>query len=306
MQVFVTGATGHIGGFVLEAFMRGGHTVSALVRDPMKAELVARRGARPVLGDLSRVESYGDAASQANVIVHIAFDRSARGPDVDRLAIRALLDAAARTSAPTSPTAFVYTSNVWVLGDTPTAPATEDAVVNPTPIAAWRPAHEQMVLEAGREAGVRAVVVRPGIVYGGTSGIVADLLKDAGKGIIRIVGDGSNRWPCVYARDLANLYVRAGTSPDAAGIFHANDEADERVEDIVESIACHTRTRPDVRRMPLSEARAKMGPYAEALALDQRVRSPRARGLGWSPTLHSVAGNVARLLEEFRTQREAA
>jgi hypothetical protein len=49
-----------------------------------------------------------------------------------------------------------------------------------------------------------------------------------------------------------------------------------------------------------------MGKYADALALDQRVRSPRARGLGWSPTLHSVAGNVARLLEEFRTQREAA
>ena len=56
----------------------------------------------------------------------------------------------------------------------------------------------------------------------------------------------------------------------------------------------------------LSEAQAKMGTYADALALDQRVRSPRARALGWSPTLHSVAGNVARLLEEFRTRREAA
>ena len=30
------------------------------------------------------------------------------------------------------------------------------------------------------------------------------------------------------------------------------------------------------------------------------------RALGWSPTLHSVAGNVARLLEEFRTRKEAA
>ena len=49
-----------------------------------------------------------------------------------------------------------------------------------------------------------------------------------------------------------------------------------------------------------------MGPYADALALDQIVRSPRARALGWAPTLHSVAGNVARLLEEFRTAREAA
>jgi len=36
------------------------------------------------------------------------------------------------------------------------------------------------------------------------------------------------------------------------------------------------------------------------------MRSPRAHALGWAPTLHSVAGNVARLLEEFRTARAAA
>jgi hypothetical protein len=33
------------------------------------------------------------------------------------------------------------------------------------------------------------------------------------------------------------------------------------------------------------------------------VRSPRARALGWTPTLHSVAGNAARLLEEWRASR---
>jgi len=154
MHVFLTGATGHIGGFVLDAFMRGGHSVSALVRGSSNAELVARRGARPVLGDLSKFDSYGEAAAQANAIVHIAFDRSTRGPELDRVATRALLDMAARSSA-SRPVAFVYTSNVWVLGDTPLDPAAEDAGVNPTPIAAWRPAHEQMVLEAGRQAGVR-------------------------------------------------------------------------------------------------------------------------------------------------------
>jgi hypothetical protein len=36
------------------------------------------------------------------------------------------------------------------------------------------------------------------------------------------------------------------------------------------------------------------------------VRSPRARALGWAPTLHSVSANVPRLLEEFRNTREAA
>jgi len=61
--------------------------------------------------------------------------------------------------------------------------------------------------------------------------------------------------------------------------------------------------KPDVRYVPIEEARTKMGAYAEALALDQVVRSPRARALGWTPTLHSVAGNAARLLEEWRAAR---
>ena len=61
--------------------------------------------------------------------------------------------------------------------------------------------------------------------------------------------------------------------------------------------------KPDVRYVPIDEARHKMGAFADALALDQVVRSPRARALGWTPTLHSVAGNAARLLEEWRASR---
>ena len=61
--------------------------------------------------------------------------------------------------------------------------------------------------------------------------------------------------------------------------------------------------RPDVRYVPLDEARSKMGVYADALAMDQVIRSTRSRELGWNPSLHSVAGNAARLLEEWRNSR---
>ena len=82
--------------------------------------------------------------------------------------------------------------------------------------------------------------------------------------------------------------------PEASGIYHANDEGDETVNAIVEGIAGHLSMTPDVRHVPLEEARKKLGAYADALALDQRVRGPRARALGWSPTLHSVGTNVPR------------
>jgi nucleoside-diphosphate-sugar epimerase len=304
MHVFLTGATGHIGSAVMDAFMRAGHLVTALVRDPEKGHRFSQRGIQPVVGDLANPATYVSAAESCDAIVHAAFERTKQGSQVDRVAVEALRAAAARRASSHGSAAFVYTSGVWVLGETPT-PAAEDAPVCPTPLVAWRPQHEQLVLEAGR-GGLRTAVIRPGIVYGGGRGVIADLLKDAANGLIRVIGSGSNHWPCVYDRDLADLYVRLAVDPEASGIFHANDEADELVCDIVEAIARHVKMRPDVRHVPIEEARAKMGPYADALALDQLVRSPRARALGWTPSLHSVAGNAPRLLEEFRAAREAA
>lgn len=304
MRIFLTGATGYIGSAVLEALLRSGHAVTALVRDPEKAERLTLRGVQTVVGDLSMPSSWSSTAEACDGIVHTAFD-SKRGPDVDRRAIDVLLGAAIRHASRGQLATFVYTSGVWVLGNTAGA-AAETAPVRPAALVAWRPEHEQLVLDAGRGRMLRTAVIRPGIVYGGARGIIGDLLKDAANGLVRVIGDGRNRWACVYDRDLADLYVRVATQPQASGIFHANDEADERVGDIVEAVAGHAKMRPDVRHVPIEEARAKMGPYADALALNQIVRSPRARALGWSPTLHSLSGNVARLLEEFRSAREAA
>ena len=304
MRIFLTGATGYVGSAVLDALLRAGHEVTALVRDPEKAERVALRSARPVIGDLARPASYLEAAQTADAFIHTALEHSKQTVAVDRQTIEALLSAATQRASAGHRATMIYTSGVWVLGDTDGA-ATEDSSPRPASIASWRPEHERLVLDGERD-GVRTAVIRPGVVYGGARGIVGDLLKDAGNGLVRVVGDGKNHWPCVYDRDLADLYARVLAHPEASGIFHANDEADECVNDIVEAIADHAKMRPDVRHMPIEEARAKMGPYADALALDQIVRSPRARALGWAPTLHSVAGNVARLLEEFRSAREAA
>jgi nucleoside-diphosphate-sugar epimerase len=305
MRIFLTGGTGYIGSAVMDALLRGGHQVTALVRDREKAERAALRGVKGVVGELSSPKSYAAAAEACDGVIHAAFEQSKRGPDVDRLAIENFLTITGRKPAGAARPFFIYTSGVWVLGQTAN-PAAEDAPVAPAPSVAWRPLHEKLVLEAGADGAVRTAVIRPGIVYGGSRGIIGDMLKDAGNGLIRVIGTGKNHWPCVYDRDLADVYLRVATNPSASGIFHANDEGDERVNDIAEALAQNAKTPADIRYVPLEEARAKMGEYADALALDQRVRSPRARALGWNPLLRSVAGNVARLLEEFRNTREAA
>jgi nucleoside-diphosphate-sugar epimerase len=305
MRIFLTGGTGYIGSAILEASLRAGHQVTALVRDPEKAEQVSLRGGRPIVGELGKPAGYVAAAEDADVIIQAASEKSKRQVELDRLAIETLMATSARRIDSGRAAAFIYTSGIWVLGDTD-GPAVEDSPLKPTPLVAWRPEHEGLVRSLSRSGQIRTVIVRPGIVYGGARGIISDLLKNAKNGLVRVVGDGSNHWPCVYDRDLADLYVKLATHPEASGIFHANDEADERVADIVEAIARHVMAHPDVRHVPIEEARAKMGQYADALALDQIVRSPRARALGWTPTLHSVAGNVAGLIEEFRSRQEAA
>lgn len=306
MRIFLTGATGYIGAAVLDALVRGGHDVTALVRDNQKAARITARGGHPIVGNLADPRSFRAAADAQDGYIHTAYDStSSGGPTVERAALEAIVAAAKRrpTAGAKAPKKrfIIHTSGLWVLGPAP-EPVTEDSPINPVPLVAWRPEHEQLVLRAAGPR-LRTMVVRPGIVYGGGHGIVGDLLKSASNGLVRVVGDGNNRWPLVYDRDLADLYARLVADEDAAGVYHANDEGDERVNDIVSAIAPYLPVRPDVRHVPIEEARSKMGAFADALVLDQVVRSPRARALGWTPSLHSVAGNAARLLEEWRASR---
>jgi nucleoside-diphosphate-sugar epimerase len=298
MRVFLTGGTGYIGSAVLDALVKSGHHVDALVRNSEGASRVQARGATPVLGDVMQPASWRDAAAAADGAIHAAVEYGARQIQFDATAIDTLLSLPAKAGR-----LLIYTSGIWVLGPAP-SPVDETAPLNPIEMVAWRPAHEQRILAAA-STGVRAVVIRPGIVYGGSRGIVGDLLKDAANSLVRVVGSGDNHWPLIYERDLGDLYARIVSTPTAEGVFHATDDGAETVNEIVAALADHAPTPPSIRHVPLPEARKKMGPYAEALALDQIVRSPRARALGWAPTLHSVAGNAARLFEEWKRGKAA-
>jgi nucleoside-diphosphate-sugar epimerase len=238
------------------------------------------------------------------VLIHTAFEGSARGPAVDRAVVDTMIAAARRAEAAGTRTTIIYTSGIWVLGKCEQA-AAEDAPVAPVPLVAWRPEHEQAILSAASPL-IRTAVVRPGIVFGGSRGIIGDMLRDAANGIVRVVGSGQNRWPLVYLRDLAELYGLLATHSDGSGIFHATDDSESRVIDIVEAVADHMKHRPDVRHIPIEEARTKMGPFADALALDQIVKSPRARALGWTPAFKRFTANVSNVFEEWRRGRESS
>src|SRR6187402_2458818 len=105
MRVSLTGGTGYVGSAVLEALVKSGHHVDALVRNREGASRVQARGATPILGDVMQPASWRDAAAVADAAVHAAIEYSARTRDFDGTAIETL------TSLPPKPQrVLVYTS----------------------------------------------------------------------------------------------------------------------------------------------------------------------------------------------------
>jgi nucleoside-diphosphate-sugar epimerase len=179
--------------------------------------------------------------------------------------------------------AFVYTSGLWVYGSRGDAVVDEDAPLLPLDIVAWRPAHEQTVLAAAAR-GVRPIVIRPAVVYGDGGGMVGMLVAQAVPGPIRIVGDGTNRWPLVRVDALAELYAAAVEQPAAQGVYNAQTGASVPYVELARAASRSGGGDGRIEHLTLENARATMGAFADALALDLAASTAKAkRELGWQP-----------------------
>jgi nucleoside-diphosphate-sugar epimerase len=296
MKVFVTGGTGYIGSVVATRLKKAGHDVSALVRSKEKGAALQAAGIKLVVGDLASPAGYAATAYGAQAIVQLAQDHGPAGVELDKKAIGTARELLRGSVGGT----FIYTSGIWVIGDTGGELVDEKRALNPAQAVAWRPAHEQAALELAKD-GIRAVVVRPGIVYGGAGGgIPAMLFGTASKhGSAQMIGEGANHWPLVHRDDLAELYVRLVERAPAGSIFHATDASTRTVREIAEA-ASKAAGKGEVTVLPLEKARGQMGPLADALALDQKVSSEKARTeLDWRPRHEDFVAEAEKLFAEW-------
>jgi nucleoside-diphosphate-sugar epimerase len=296
MRVFVTGSTGFIGFAVASAFARAGHDVTGLARSAEKAVRLSAAEVLPVIGSLEDPKSYADAARAAEVLIHCASDPK-RG-DFDMHAISSLLGFCRDARLPRK---FIYTSGVWVYGDTGDRLVDESSRLAPPPLVGWRPSVEQTVLGADSDV-VRTVVIRPGCVYGGAGSLTAMWFEAATKeGAARVVGDGSARWAMIHLEDLADLFVRAAGSAFGGEIFNATDRSRFTVLECARAASLAVGVTAPVECVPLEEASKQLGPFAQCLALSQHVDSRKAAALlGWQPRHSGFVDRVVRYHAAFR------
>jgi hypothetical protein len=300
MRIFLTGGTGYIGSAVLEALQRGGHEVTTLVRDPKRPSGCRGGAARGSSATSCPVELCGGGRGCRRHRAHR--DRRTRsGPR--RWIGRRSIPCSGAPAAPPGPPGGARL-HVGHLGAR-RHPGTRRRIGAAPPDAARGLASRARAARArgprhpcGRRAAghrVRRRARHPG-----------DMLKDAANGLVRVVGDGRNHWPCIYDRDLADLYLRLVNEPGRVGYLPRQRRGGR-------ARGGHRgRARTACEGAPGRPPRAARGGAREDGPLCRRARprsdraqSPRARPrMGAHPALGG--GNIARLLEEFRAGREAA
>jgi nucleoside-diphosphate-sugar epimerase len=289
VKVFVTGATGYIGGTVAARLVAAGHRVRGLTRDAAKADALRAAGIDPVVGSLDDSALLVEEARAADAVV------SAASAD-DHAPVETLLTALEGTGK-----AFVHTSGSSVVGDDARGARSSDAIYDeftPLVIDPRKQARRDtdLAVLAASDRGVRAMVVCPSLVYGvgrgvNTRSIQVPFLVDEARasGVVRVVGAGLNRWSNVHIDDVADLYVRAVESGQA-GAFYFAENGEASFAEIGEAIAERLGLGP-IETWDPQEAAARWGEARAYFTFggNSRVRAKRARDeLGWAPQHASV------------------
>ena len=304
MRVFVTGATGFIGGAVVRELIGAGHEVVGLARSAEAARSLSAAGARAHRGNIQDLESLRRGAAAADGVIHTAFFHAithipfstrlrvmlggspwgilsrflGAAVGADRRAIETLGKALA---GPDRPLVAAFGTMAMKAGRL----ATEDDAYDPNSAGGRRGESEDAMLALASQ-GVRATMIRlPPVVHGvgDRTGFVPRLIQIARKhGASGYVGDGHNRWPAVHRLDAARLFRLALEKGSPGAKYHAIAEEGIPFREIAGVIGRRLNV-PVVARSP-REAANLYSWLALFLSVDNPTSSKLTQErLGWHP-----------------------
>ncbi|HEY2707362.1 MAG TPA: SDR family oxidoreductase [Caulobacteraceae bacterium] len=279
MRVFLTGATGFIGGAIVPELIAAGHQVLGLTRSDAGAQALIAAGAEPHRGELEDLDSLRSGAAQSDGVIHCAFihdfSKFVENAEIDERAIGALGAALAGTDRP-----LIVSGGIGPWGQG--GPVSED---DDHPSEAGTPRVSEPAALAMLSQGVSAAVVRLPQVHDTTKfGLVSPLIEMAReKGVSAYIDGGQGRWPAAHVRDVARLYRLALEQHKAGGVYHAVGEAGVSLKAIAEAIGRGLKL--PVVAIPPEEAGAQFGFFGMFASLDLTASSDLTQQrLGWRPT----------------------
>jgi nucleoside-diphosphate-sugar epimerase len=213
MRIFITGATGFIGGRVAEKLRERGDDVVALVRSPDKAGRLRELGCELVEGDLSSTGAIKGAVEGADACIHAAAIYKVGIPKKDRQPMyesnvngtENVLDAAIEAGVGR----IVYVSTVAVFGNT------KEQVVDETyerdESEGFLSCYDETKYRSHQIAkdrigkGAPIVIVQPGGVYGpGDHSEIGNFIEQTSKGKLRAKAVPQLGFNLVYVDDVAD------------------------------------------------------------------------------------------------------
>jgi len=317
MRVYVAGATGVIGQFLVPGLIAAGHEVTASTRSPAKAGQLTAQGAKPVVVDGLDREAVLKAitAAQPEVIIdqmtaltsmrsfrkfdkEFAVTNELRGRGTDYL-LEAANQAGARRFIAQS---FIGWNNIRAGSKV----KTEQDPLDPHPLAvtAKTMAAIQHLEDSVPRKVPEGLVLRYGSLYGhGASDLMIEVVR---KRQMPVVGGGTGIWSFTEVTDAASATVAAVTR-GAPGIYNIVDDEPAPVAQWLPYLALSVGVKPPMRA-PAWIGRLLGGEMVVSMMTQVRGASNEKakRELGWTPAYPSWRDGFPVWAETFKAEHADA
>ena len=229
MRFLITGATGFVGGHVVEAFRRRNWHVTALARPESDTKALESQGVAIVRCDPTDGAGLRRALAEIDVVVHCAAKIGDWGPHADYIRanvdnLRVLLDACKGQAL----SRFIQISSLGVYAarnhrgtdeSTPAAESHRDGYSHSKALA------EKLALQYYRDFEVPVVVLRPGFIYGpGDRNVLPRIIDNLRQGAVRYPGGGHAALNTIFVRNLVDaIFLTIGHDGAVGQIYNLTD-----------------------------------------------------------------------------------
>jgi len=208
LVIALTGATGFLGGHVIDAALTAGHQVKALTRRPQPEWA----GISWIPGDLQNDAALAELAQDADVLIHMAGVTKALNRRqffyMNTIGTEQVLQAAAEAGV----AKVIHVSSLA---------AREPHLSH---YAASKAASEDLLVE--EDLPFDWAILRPPAIYGPGDLEILKILKASRFGILPALGSRANRFSMIHGADLADYLIGLGTGPLGQKIIEVDDGAD--------------------------------------------------------------------------------